>query len=626
MNFNLYDKDICKYDLKLKKLYDDIFKDLTMEEYQDIISSILNTSLLILPERHKNILPIKEMVFKLREITWNYLETTQKAREEVEIPQDGISVSDFANVVSTILQKRNAEIFYKTKESKIVEIGVITDDKIKEDKSDIDLYTGFIDVTPNRLINIIENNMLTGINKIDKEKNLRFYKRTLTNATTQILLCNDCWKNKLRKISRVLTAPIPILYEGKLTFPNIGHDERFNTWLKSDSPKIDINLSTEEAKKTLEFIYREFCFKNEQSKINAISHLITQFCQGLFLSFNTRTPIMLYEGNRERSGKDYCANIPCLVFEGITKEDNPISTVGKNNNSVEELRKKITTMLKNGRRRFHSSNNTGHISNEVLESLATNNIWTDRILGGNTEINIPNELFISMSANTGFTSTPDFINRCRFIRLELCVEDANERIFETPLLHEWIKNNRGLILSSLYALVREWYNAGMPKGITPFASFPNWAQIVGGIMTFNNLGDPCKKDINTFISADKDTTDMKNLYEFMYEKKPETWMKKSEIFSFISSEQPEMFNFIDFNKNSEGKFNKRDTMLFAFKLAKFLNREFSFNKNDKKFTIKLIVDDEQKRAEYQRFMFTNINKNTEQNFCNNIPEWETEFN
>jgi hypothetical protein len=51
--------------------------------------------------------------------------------------------------------------------------------------------------------------------------------------------------------------------------------------------------------------YKEFCFKDEQDKINAIAGLLTPYLRGLFKNFNTRTPLFFYMANRERAGKDY---------------------------------------------------------------------------------------------------------------------------------------------------------------------------------------------------------------------------------------------------------------------------------------------------------------------------------
>ena len=198
------------------------------------------------------------------------------------------------------------------------------------------------------------------------------------------------------------------MYEGKLTFPKKGFDERFNSWRPLNSPEIEnLEMSLEEAKKIIETIYSEFPFKTEQDKTNAIAGLLTPFLRGLFKTFNTITPGVFYGGNRERTGKDYCAGINGIAHEGLAIEDNPISTGEKKGNDNDELRKKVTSAIMSGRKRMHFANNKGHINNAILEQLLTSNFWTDRILGSNDEIKIPKELDISLSGNVGITITPD---------------------------------------------------------------------------------------------------------------------------------------------------------------------------------------------------------------------------
>ena len=79
----------------------------------------------------------------------------------------------------------------------------------------------------------------------------------------------------------------------------------------------------------------------------------------------------------------------------------------------------------------------------------------------------------------------------RQIELAFSEEDANNRRFESEFLHEEIKGRRAEILSAVAALYRNWAEKGFPKGPTPFTSYPEWAQVVGGVMAAAGLGDPC---------------------------------------------------------------------------------------------------------------------------------------
>src|SRR5205814_2199724 len=92
----------------------------------------------------------------------------------------------------------------------------------------------------------------------------------------------------------------------------------------------------------------------------------------------------------------------------------------------------------------------------------------------------------------GFGFTEDFNLRCRKISLHYSEEDANGRKFSKPDLHGWLLARRNDLLSALAALITHWDQQGRPAGPTAFTSFPEWARVVGGIMTCCGLGDPCQ--------------------------------------------------------------------------------------------------------------------------------------
>jgi len=188
-------------------------------------------------------------------------------------------------------------------------------------------------------------------------------------------------------------------------------------------------------------------------------------------------------------------------------------------NSNEEIRKKLTACMLQGRKRFHSANNKGLLNNSVFEQVTTAEVHEDRILGQNKTITFNNEIDYSLSGNIGIRLTPDLSNRARIINLHLIDENANARKFKKPNLHEDILDNRELIISALYTLVKNWVDKGKPNGTLPFTSFPHWAKICGGIMECAGYDSPCQADTTKLISLDNETEEMKMLFESCYKKK-----------------------------------------------------------------------------------------------------------
>jgi hypothetical protein len=509
-----------------------------------------------------------------RTMTYNkavrYIESQNDAPEdsnglvELDLPKGGKLISKFAEEFVNQIKNKDC-LFFRPESRDIVEISKIQDEETEKE------YTGFVVVKPNRFITLVEKHIIPGYTLFnDKTKTWEFKKTSMKNNVACVVLDSHILQENIPMIERIFQVPIPIIHNGELTFPKRGYDKRFNSWTPFLAPTIsNENMPLDEAKKILDNIYCDFCFKDEQDKINSIAGLLTPFLKGLFSRFNIRSPLFFYRGNRERVGKDYNAGITGIIYESEATEESPISSNENSGNNNEELRKKITSSLMRGNTRFHSSNNKGKIDNAVLEGALTNAFHSDRILGGNSMVQLSNEMFYSMSGNMGTTMTPDLSNRCIFINLFFDKEDANSRTFEHPDLHGWVRDNRSLILSALYSLVRNWINNGSKEGNIPFASYPEWARICGGIMESAEIGNPCNRSDNSFLlSTDTETQDMKTFFELMFENSPDKWITTEELKQIIIESKDMPFAYFDFQKRS-------DQIKFGLKLDKFVGRILS---------------------------------------------------
>ncbi len=500
-------------------------------------------------------------------------ENSQKI--EIELPGQGILVSEFADELTPQFRD-NKLLFFRQDIQAIVEVQ----------------NNEFRELKPIRFITLIEKYFEPWLKIFKKDgSNFKINKSVpLTAAGT--VLASPNFEDKMPKIERIFSVQIPIMLNDKLTFPKKGYDERFNSWTSLDSPEIKTNLTLTEAKKILYKIFNEFCFQSNQDYVNAIAGLLTPNLRGLFSNFNVRTPFFGYLGNRERVGKDFCAGNTGLVYEGLNIEESPISTGEfKSSGTNDELRKKIMSAFIHGRRRLHFANNKGKLNNAVLEAALTSTTYSDRILGSNKMGVFNNEMDFSFSGNIGITLTPDLVNRTRFVRLFLDIEDANTRKFKNPNLHEWVLNNRSLILSALYTLIKNWIDKGSPKGTIPFTSFPEWANVCGGIMEAAKLGNPCvKDDISTQgISLDPDSEEMKFIFENMYKINPDEWISKKTIRLMVMGSEDDLMGYVDWDKKS-------DQIKFGQKIQKNVDRLYS--------DIRLIVKDKNKRPARWEFKFT----------------------
>ena len=511
-----------------------------------------------------------------------YVEPKQKP--ELVHSKDGKLISTVAAELANILKKENT-LFYRPDSREIVEVG-----KIK-DKKGGSTFTGFYSEKPNRFITQIEQYCVPVLEVYSpKLKCMISLPKSIPCELANTLLCSEILQTELPTIKRIFTTPIPIIYNGELTFPNKGYDERFESWMPFDAPDITKpNMTIKDAKKILEEIFEDFCFETPKDKIVAITALLTPFLRGLYSRFNSRTPVIIYLGNRERAGKDFCAGVTGIVYEGYPFEEPPISTSeNAKSNNTDELRKKILAHLIYGRKRFHSSNNKGYINNATFESVTTAEKYSDRVLGKSENLTFDNELEFSLSGNTGITFTPDLANRSKSVKLFLDIEDANSRQFKKPDLHGWVKDNRDKILSALFALVRTWYEKGMEAGKVPFSSFPEWARVAGGILEAAGYENVCGSDISSMtLGLDSETTDMKSLFELAYEHYPDEWISKNTLKELLSGQ--DIFSYLNLSDRS-------DQIKLGSKINRYVGRVLS--------EIKLTVKDMSVRVARQELMFT----------------------
>ena len=523
-------------------------------------------------------------------------------KEEVVLPKEGKLISSFINQIFPILCNENV-LFYRRDIRQIVEVG-----KVKHKKDKEKFFTGFVPVKPSRFITLVEKFFIPGIEIYSKKSGRfmsEFRQKSMTKELANTILESYILEEELNQIDRIFTIPMPIIHHKKLTSPRLGYDKRFNSWLIPTAPKIsNTEMTLEESKKILHNMIKEFCFQSNDDYNMAIASIITPFLRGLYTSFNCRTPVYIYKGNRERVGKDYLAGINGLIYEGVALEEPPLNNTENKGNSNEELRKKILSAFISGRKRLHFSNNKGYINNAVFESVITASTYSDRILGKNESPIFDNELEFSLSGNVGIGLTPDLVNRSRIINLFFDKEDANARIFKRPDLHKWVLDNRELVLSSIYGLIKNWFEKGCPDGIKKFSSFPEWARVCGGIMESAGYESPCKSTIEDLsVGMDSETRDMKLLFECCYETKPNKGLSKHDIKNIIDKE--EIFSYYDFEKKS-------DQVRFGNKILKFVGRILS--------DIKMSVVDKSIRTSRQKYIFTKEVRSYDKELVNNSKE------
>lgn len=161
--------------------------------------------------------------------------------------------------------------------------------------------------------------------------------------------------------------------------------------------------------------------------------------------------------------------------------------------SDEELRKSVTSVLSEpgGVVVFDNLHEGAVINSPVLARLITEPRWSDRGLGSNRVVTVPNDRLWLATGNS-LSVGGDMASRTVLIRLDPNRPDPDRRSgFRIPHLDSWIiePSNQRTVLRHLLVLILDWTAAGAPESADAPAmrQFTRWAQLLGGFLAHHRI-------------------------------------------------------------------------------------------------------------------------------------------
>ena len=456
----------------------------------------------------------------------------QTQRAQLELPTVNRPESNFAHELGAEIGPAEQLFQY---DNPVVEI---IDEKFSGQSDRFKLARGglkFQPLSPVRAKTWFEQYVQTGVFQIDSVTGTRVFKaKTMSEAVARSMLESPQFLSHIPRIYRILDVPIPIRTNaGDILTPKPGFNPALGIYCNPKVPPLK-SMPIEEAKNLLERALAGFCWKNTQSKVHALARLITPYLRGL-IGFNQRIPCWFFNGNRPRCGKDYLNGVAQIVYLGNHFEDQPL---GKDSH---ETAKRIVAALRAGRRMMHFANCQYPLNDPAFIQAITGSTINARSLGAtdaNSDLELPNEIDYSLSANVGLTYREDVEPRCRKIELAYYDDNPNSRVFHNAKLHFWVLDSRFLILEAIKSLVDYWLKSGCLPGLTPFVSYPYWAEVAGGVMRVAQLGDPClPHQDDDLLGGDIREKAMRVLFQFCYTAFPNQWITKSDIYSVLGQYQ-----------------------------------------------------------------------------------------
>lgn len=229
----------------------------------------------------------------------------------------------------------------------------------------------------------------------------------------------------------------------------------------------------ERAKGLLLELVEDFPFESDADRAHALAALLLPFVRP---AIKGPTPLHVFDAPTAGNGKTLLAEVSQIPAHGDAFK---IDTLP---HDEEELRKKITSYLVEGRGVIALDNVKGVVDSGKLAAALTSGTWTDRLLGSTRMVEAPNTAVWIMTGNN-IRMSGEITRRTIRSRLDALVEHPEDRAgFRHPRLKAWALERRGDLIHAALTLVRHWQAQGCPKPQKTLGSFEAWSEIVGGIL------------------------------------------------------------------------------------------------------------------------------------------------
>jgi hypothetical protein len=241
-----------------------------------------------------------------------------------------------------------------------------------------------------------------------------------------------------------------------------------------DIPDKPSPLQIGEAKKLIFDVIADFPFISEADRANAIGMMLTPMLRS---AIKGCVPFAIINAPQPGSGKGLLVRTINILTTGRDASMMTAPSV------KEEWRKAITTHLMNGATFITIDNVESKLYDENLATVLTLSYWTDRVLGTNKSINVPNRAcFVATGNNIKLGG--DIPRRCYWVTINPQTSRPELRSgFRHSDLLAYVREHRGELVAALLTLVRGWYATGCPVPSCPIVgSFEQWSKTVGGVL------------------------------------------------------------------------------------------------------------------------------------------------
>lgn len=334
---------------------------------------------------------------------------------------------------------------------------------------------------------------------------------TISLSDSYAILSSTQFLNKLRPMKYLNPVRMPVFRQnGSIALLPHGYDHESLTLTLTSDIGYDEEMNITEAKRVIEDLLGEFCFAkdNGRSMSVSIASMLTLFGRDLIPS-GCVVPGFINTANAPGAGKTmlvFCAIVPVYGvpdIESIPEKDS-------------ELQKVLLAGVISGSNYLFFDNAKGHLNYPSLEAFLTSSKYGGRILGVSEKVFVEHKSLAFITGND--VSLSSDLNR-RTLMAELFMENerSGDRVFKQPMDVERLLQNRSVILSALWSLIRSWDGAGRPMPSKRNSDFMAWSEIIGGIVEHAGWCSPLiPADVDD--AGDTEQADMRKLVTMMTSK------------------------------------------------------------------------------------------------------------
>lgn len=325
----------------------------------------------------------------------------------------------------------------------------------------------------------------------------------------------------------------PILSDDGSLVAGRGYDRSTGLYVDGRTPPVDLPevVTRNDAQAALEIAlspFREFPFVDDRlGPATVLAYLLTL----LQRSRVPTAPIFIFSATTPGTGKGLLVEVCNTIVRG---RDAALMPPVHGKDAEAEMRKRLTSVIAYGLTSVNLDNCSRPLGGDAINALVTTTEWSDRQLGSNTIVQMPNCLtLVATGNNLGVRG--DMVRRSILTQLDAQVERPEQRVFEERDLVGATRRRRGELLRALFTILKGYQQSGCTEFQNDrLGRFEEWSERVCHPIQW--LGLPNPTDSQSLLrQEDPDFEALSTLLSAWYGAHQSAWMGTKDLVPEYSS-------------------------------------------------------------------------------------------